>query len=198
MNITEVRVKLMNNRQDKLQAFCSVTIDNDFVVRDLKIIEGSSGPFVAMPSRKLADKCPKCSTKNHLKAGFCNECGGKLRPDRTARDRKGRSRLHVDVAHPINGTCREELQQKILEAYNTEQENSTQPGYEPRDFEDLTIEDINEEIIAKQKESTPADAENQEDEHDDAQLDASLEYTGYESPKKTDEGEDSFGSGIYT
>ena len=59
MNITEVRVKLTEAKKNRLQAFCSITIDNDFVVRDLKIIEGYKGAFVAMPSRKLADKCPK-------------------------------------------------------------------------------------------------------------------------------------------
>ena len=63
MNITEVRVKLTEAKKNRLQAFCSITIDNDFVVRDLKIIEGYKGAFVAMPSRKLADKCPKCNRK---------------------------------------------------------------------------------------------------------------------------------------
>ena len=52
MEVTEVRIKLINNPEDRLRGFCSVTFDNCFVVRDLKIIEGNSGPFVAMPSRK--------------------------------------------------------------------------------------------------------------------------------------------------
>ena len=55
MEITEVRIKLMEDSDDRLQAFCSVTFDNAFVVRDLKIIDGVSGPFVAMPSRKRPD-----------------------------------------------------------------------------------------------------------------------------------------------
>ena len=61
MVITEVRIKLMedNNENERLQAFCSITFDNCFVVRDLKIIEGSHGPFVAMPSRKLTSHCPQ-------------------------------------------------------------------------------------------------------------------------------------------
>ena len=78
MNITEVRVKLMSRRNDKLRAFCSVTIDNSFVIRDLKIIEGSKGAFVAMPSRKMSDHCEKCGGKNHLRARFCNNCGASL------------------------------------------------------------------------------------------------------------------------
>ena len=58
MEITEVRVKLMEEPGERLQAFCSITFDDAFVVRDLKIIEGTSGPFVAMPSRKLTGALP--------------------------------------------------------------------------------------------------------------------------------------------
>ena len=50
MEISEVRVKLVNNKDDRLKAFCSVTMDNEFVVRDIKVIEGVGGFFVAMPS----------------------------------------------------------------------------------------------------------------------------------------------------
>ncbi|MDA7980024.1 MAG: SpoVG family protein, partial [Pirellulales bacterium] len=71
MQITEVRVKLMDASSDRLRAFCSITIDNAFVVRDLKIIDGASGPFVAMPSRKLTGHCDHCGSKNHLRANFC-------------------------------------------------------------------------------------------------------------------------------
>ena len=48
MEISEVRVKLVSNRDSRLKAFCSVTMDNEFVVRDIKVIEGGSGFFVAM------------------------------------------------------------------------------------------------------------------------------------------------------
>ena len=75
MEITEVRIKLTEDSDDRLQAFCSITFDDCFVIRDLKIIEGANGPFVAMPSRKLTAHCPKCGCKNHLRAGFCNQCG---------------------------------------------------------------------------------------------------------------------------
>ena len=104
MVITEVRIKLMedNNENERLQAFCSVTFDDAFVVRDLKIIEGTKGSFVAMPSRKLTDRCNHCGCKNHLRARFCNQCGGKLDEDRATRDADGRVKLHADIAHPIN------------------------------------------------------------------------------------------------
>src|SRR4051794_13455722 len=80
--ITEVRIKLMEDNNERLQAFCSVTCDDAFVTRDLKIIEGTKGPFGAMPSRKLTDRCGGCGSKNHLRARFCNQCGGRLDEDR--------------------------------------------------------------------------------------------------------------------
>ncbi len=43
MEISEVRVKLVENKDDRLKAFCSVTMDNEFVVRDIKVIEGAGG-----------------------------------------------------------------------------------------------------------------------------------------------------------
>jgi len=135
VNITEVRVKLTEAKKNRLQAFCSITIDNDFVVRDLKIIEGYKGAFVAMPSRKLADKCPKCNTKNHLRSRFCNDCGTKL-DDKRALDEagdesKGKFKLYADTAHPINSKCRDEIEQKVLAAYKVESEKAKQPGYKP-------------------------------------------------------------------
>lgn len=131
MEITEVRIKLIPHRNDKLRAFCSVTFDHAFVVRDLKIIEGPRGPFVAMPSRKLMDRCGRCGTKNHLRAKFCNECGNRTTGDRTPRDPDGRPRVHADIAHPIHAPARENIEQKVLDSYVQELERSRQPGYRP-------------------------------------------------------------------
>ena len=85
MVITEIRVKLMVANHERLLGFCSVTFDDMFVIRDLKIIDGTRGSFVAMPSRKLTDRCPECSFKNHLRARFCNHCGLALDEDRALR-----------------------------------------------------------------------------------------------------------------
>ena len=131
MEITEARIKLMPSRSDRLQAFCTITIDNDFVIRDIKIIEGAKGAFVAMPSRKLTDKCPKCGGKNHLRARHCNDCGGKLDENRATKDKRGRAKLHADIAHPINSACRERIQAKIIEAFEEEVARSKEPGYVP-------------------------------------------------------------------
>lgn len=131
MEVTEVRIKMVGDRDDKLRAFCTVTFDHCFVVRDLKIIRGAKGMFVAMPSRKLSDLCPKCGAKNHLRARFCNECGCRLNPDRAERDETGRAKLHADVAHPINQDYREELQRIVLRAYDEEIARSGEPDYAP-------------------------------------------------------------------
>ena len=53
MEITEIRIKLKDD--GKLRAFARLTFDDCFVVRGLKVIEGSNGMFVAMPSRKKPD-----------------------------------------------------------------------------------------------------------------------------------------------
>lgn len=84
MEITEIRISLRDD--NKLKAFASITLDNCFVIRGLKIIEGAKGVFVAMPSRK--------------------------RPDGT----------YQDVAHPINNTTRDWMEDQIIEAYKKEKE----------------------------------------------------------------------------
>lgn len=139
MKITEIRVKLVGSNEERLKAFCSVTLDGSFVIRDLKVIDGTNGPFVAMPSRKLSDRCPKCGGKNHLRAKFCNECGARLDPNRAPRDDEGRVKLHADVAHPINAAGREQIQREVIEAYEKEADAAGQPGYEERqvEFDDL-------------------------------------------------------------
>ena len=129
MVIIEVRITLVEDNNERLQAFCSVTFDDMFVVRDLKIIEGTKGSFVAMPSRKLTDRCPGCGCKNHLRARHCNQCGGRLDEDRATRDADGRVKLHADIAHPINSACREVIQSAVVKAYQEERERSKQPGY---------------------------------------------------------------------
>lgn len=55
MNITDLRVRLINRDDTKLKAVASITIDDAFVVHDIKVIEGNDGYFIAMPSRKNAD-----------------------------------------------------------------------------------------------------------------------------------------------
>ena len=144
MEITEVRVKLMEDAGERLQAFCSITLDDAFVVRDLKIIGGPGKPFVAMPSRKLTARCSGCGCKNHLRASYCNKCGGRLREQPAVKDEDGRAKLYADIAHPINSLCREQVQQRVIDAYEVEIARSKVPGYTPprEDFDDEGYVDV--------------------------------------------------------
>lgn len=139
MDVTEVKIKLMDEPGERLKAFCSVTLDNCFVVRDLKIIEGASGPFVAMPSRKLTAHCPRCGMKNHLRAQHCNQCGASLPSDRMPLDHEGRAKLYADIAHPINSSCREMIQDHVIREYEAELQRAEQPDYVSR-YDDYDVE----------------------------------------------------------
>ncbi len=136
MKITEVRVRLVGNKDNRLKAYCSMTLDNEFVIRDIKVIEGMGGYFVAMPSRKVSDRCKKCGGKNHLRARFCNNCGNSLAENRIRRGPKGIIKLHADIAHPINTKCRQRIQESVVLAFREEVEKSKEPGYRPVDMED--------------------------------------------------------------
>ncbi|MCM1496052.1 MAG: septation regulator SpoVG [Bacteroides sp.] len=80
MKITDVRVRKVT-KEGKMKAVVSITIDDEFVVHDIKVIEGEKGLFIAMPSRKAVD--------------------GEYR----------------DIAHPINSSTRDRIQNLILDAY---------------------------------------------------------------------------------
>lgn len=80
MQITDVRVRKIT-KEGKMRAVVSITMDDEFVVHDIKVIEGEKGMFIAMPSKKTAD--------------------GEYR----------------DIAHPINSSTRELIQNIILDAY---------------------------------------------------------------------------------
>lgn len=54
MQITDVRIRKVA-KEGKMKAVVSITLDNEFVVHDIKVIEGEKGLFIAMPSRKAAD-----------------------------------------------------------------------------------------------------------------------------------------------
>ena len=133
MEITEVRIFPRESEDRKLKAYATITIDNAFVVRNVKVIEGNKGLFVAMPSRKLRDACPKCNYKNAVRSKFCNQCGsalpqGERKIENSHNDEGTRQSGHRDIAHPITPECREYIQGKVLDAYNNELKNPTKPS----------------------------------------------------------------------
>jgi len=136
MQITEVQVRLVPSNDARLRAFCSMTLDDEFVVHDIKIIQGHGEVFVSMPSRRVTDHCPQCGTTNHLRARYCNQCGTSLLGHRAAANGGEKPRLHTDIAHPINAACRQRIQASLVEAFRKELVLSTQPGYAPRGLGD--------------------------------------------------------------
>ena len=80
MQITDIRVRKVSS-DSKMKAIVSVTFDGEFVVHDIKVIEGEKGLFIAMPSRKIVN--------------------GEFK----------------DIAHPINSTTRDKIQQAVLDEY---------------------------------------------------------------------------------
>lgn len=73
MNITDVRIRKISDDR-KMRAVASITLDDEFVVHDIKIIDGQNGLFIAMPSKKMSDGAfrdvvhPICSeVRNQIK-----------------------------------------------------------------------------------------------------------------------------------
>lgn len=119
MEITEVRISLRDNEGKRLRAYATVTFDNSFVVKNIKVVEGNNGLFVAMPARKAKQFCPRCGKKVDMGSRYCNHCGAQLPlppKDLVA----SKLTTHQDLAHPINQEFRDYLQNKILEAYEQE------------------------------------------------------------------------------
>ncbi len=128
MNITDVRIKLAEEADDHLKAFCTITIDGAFVVRDLKVIGDDNGCFVAMPSRKITRRCPHCPGKNEVRANYCSSCGTKL--PGISNDESHRA--FCDIAHPINASGRKRIENAVLTAFEAEKLLAAKPGYVPR------------------------------------------------------------------
>ncbi len=124
MEITEVRIFPREASDRKLKAYATVTFENVFVVRNLKVIEGSKGLFVSMPSRKVREACPKCNSRNPIRSKFCSNCGGTLKMPPVSSSDDTRQSEHRDIAHPITQEFREYLQKKVLKAYEQEVNNN--------------------------------------------------------------------------
>ena len=136
MEVTEVRVSLRSGvrpsdreghpSEPRLKAYVTVAFDHCFVVRNIKVIEGRTGLFVAMPSHKAKIVCTRCQFKNDVGGRFCAQCGSRLP---AVMEHSGISRgagetgdcsAHRDIAHPITAEFRNYLQQRVLEVFEAE------------------------------------------------------------------------------
>lgn len=149
MIITDVKIRFAtpHPHNERLIAFPTVVFDNEFIVRDLKIIRNARGLMVTMPSRHVTDHCPRCSEKNRIDAPFCNWCGTALAQDRDRLDHclecgaanperrtvchcgaSLRIPSHADIAHPLHQGCRERIQRAVLDRYHEETTSITATG----------------------------------------------------------------------
>ncbi len=127
MEVTEVRISLKEGGNKKLKAYVTVTFDDCFVVRNIKVIEGNNGLFVAMPSKKARQFCPRCGKKVELKSKYCSQCGAQL-PAVPELDKEEHQQMYQDIAHPINQQFRDYLQKKILDEYERQKQNISAQG----------------------------------------------------------------------
>jgi len=112
MEVTDVKIKLVSKKREKVKAVATVTFDNCFVVRNIKLIEGNNGLFVAMPAEEIKKTCPQCSSRIPVSSRFCPRCGAHLGDTPT----QFRSTTR-DLAHPINQEMRKYLTEKVIAAY---------------------------------------------------------------------------------
>ncbi len=121
MEITETRVSPVEKAGGRLKGFASITFDNVFVVRGIRIIEGDDGLFIAMPNRKTEYRCANCGAWNVFHARYCNRCGKEISHNIPKREtsEEGSKNYH-DIAHPVNNEFREYIQKRILEAYHNQ------------------------------------------------------------------------------
>ena len=104
MEITEVRITIKN--EDKLKAFANITFNNEFVVRGLKVISGSQGYFVSMPSRRKKD--------------------GSFQ----------------DLAHPITNDLRKKIEDRVLDAFESELNRAEVPPVPAATIDTRLVENL--------------------------------------------------------
>lgn len=100
MEITNVGISLKNS-EGTLRAYATVTFDDEFVVKDIKITETEKGLVMSMPRRKI-----------------------KLKEDVDENDPEIRARLYKDIAHPINSSAREKIEKAVFKKYEEEVKKS--------------------------------------------------------------------------
>ena len=132
MKVTNVRVRLASSANG-LMAYADIELDGELVIHEAKVIRGSHGLIVAMPSRKQCDHCPYCGIKNHLKAHFCNHCGRRQAGRREA----GVAKFYLDTVHPVTYQLRQEIDGAVLAAYREAVASQPAEGYDVDTLEQL-------------------------------------------------------------
>lgn len=127
VKLTEIKITLNENRSNPtLLGFASITLDDQFAIRDIKILYSSQKGcrFLAMPSRRIMDNCPKCEKRNWVQAKYCNFCGIDMGEPEVGK----RSDAYEDVAFPISRTVRDFIEAQVMQEYGRiiEEQKDTQ------------------------------------------------------------------------
>ena len=119
VNITEVKVFFKNNQKAKLKAYVSIVFEDALVIRNLKVIDGSYGLFVVMPSHKTTEACPQCRNKNAVSSRYCSFCGKALLSGQLKKNKKA-SHEHKEIVSPVADELRTYIQSTVLDVYAEE------------------------------------------------------------------------------
>ena len=132
MEITEVRIKLMEEPGERLQAFCSITFDDCFRGARPEDHRGRQrslrGHAQSQVDRTLSAMRLEEPSSRGLLQPVRRPVEGESGP---AKDEEGRAKLYADIAHPINSSCREMIQQRVIAAFEEEKVRAKLPGYVP-------------------------------------------------------------------
>ena len=116
MQITDVRIDIVSSGLGPL-AFADIIVDDEFAVKDIKVLKGNDGMRLAMPAKPIDDRCA-CGGKNWVRARFCNWCGLKLADERwTLNPRTGKPNFYANLIHPITKECRAHMEGAIIDTY---------------------------------------------------------------------------------
>lgn len=119
--VTEVVIKHAEDPGDKVKAYINVTLNGHVAIHDMKIIRGDQDNFfMAMPSRRIQDRCQECGHKNPVTAKHCSDCGGVQKEARHSLDHDGRPKLYADIVHPTDSNFRAYLEQVVLTVWEAQ------------------------------------------------------------------------------
>jgi len=129
-SVTSVRLKLpgreISDNHKRLLAYVDIVIDNSLVVRDMRLVDGFTRRFIAMPSKPHRRACKECGGTNRLAARFCNDCGkAMILYDFNAPDSL---KEYCDIAFPISTEAREVMEKAVIAEYELLLATTTPPS----------------------------------------------------------------------
>ncbi|MEM2615726.1 MAG: septation protein SpoVG family protein [Thermoplasmatales archaeon] len=113
MKITKVKIRPSRGPSKSLLGYADITFDNEFVVKDFRIIKIDDKKRVIMPNRPITKKCGACGGSMRFSCKFCPHCGVEA-----ATFFVDRKYCYIDVAFPIKRELYEEIEKTVLQEYD--------------------------------------------------------------------------------